>query len=281
MRILFTIMSLSILCTLLSAQPGDNVVSISKPFFVPLEKTILYRLGDRDIPLKVMQYGEAKDIICINLHANEITSVQAAQSVLEERGGTLVRIENKQQRLIRFRLKGIVYTFDPNRMFSRVGIEQTLRDNGRISRDAMGEVEKFAARVLQLIPENASCIVALHNNTEQAYSVNSYLPGNDRQHDAKAVYADSLQDVDDIAFTTDSLLYLQMANQRYNSILQDNRNARKDGSLSIYCGEKGRRYINIETQHGKLDQYVEMLNKLFEIINPEEKISAVPSVISS
>ncbi|MEO6610547.1 MAG: hypothetical protein ABIT05_00375 [Chitinophagaceae bacterium] len=264
MRILF-ITLLSFLYTCLAAQPGNNV-SISKPFFLPLEKKIFYRLGDRDIPLIVTQYGDARDIVCINLHANEITSVRAARSVLEERGGTLIRIENKQQRLIRFRLKGMTYTFDPNRIFSRVGIEQTLSDNGRFSRDAMEEVEKFADRLLQLIPANTTCIVALHNNTEEAFSVKSYLPGNDRQQDAKAVYADNQQDVDDIAFTTDSLLYQKMADQRYNSILQDNQNARKDGSLSIYCGEKSRRYINIETQHGKLGQYIEMLERLLIIL---------------
>ena len=248
-------------------------MSISKPVFLPAEKTIFYKLGDRNIPIKIVQYGEAMDIVCINLHDNEVTSVQAARAVLQERGGTMIKLENKQQRVIRFRLKGTSYGFDPNRMFSRVGIEQTLRDNRRISREAMEEVEKFARRVLQLIPGNTSCIVALHNNTEQAFSVKSYLPGSDRQFDARAVYADSLQDVDDIAFTTDSLLYQKMADQRYNSIWQDNERARRDGSLSIYCGERGRRYINIETQHGKVGQYIEMLEKLLDIIDPGNKKS--------
>jgi hypothetical protein len=270
LKILFTTISLLFLYACLEAQPGDNM-SISKPFFLPSEKTIFYRLGDRDIGIKLIQYGEATDILCINLHANEVTSVRAAQAVLGERGGTLVRIENNEQRLIRFRLKGILYAFDPNRVFSREGIGQTLRDNGRISPDAIGEVEKFATRLLQLIPANASCIVALHNNTEEAFSVKSYLPGNDRGKDAKAVYADSQQDVDDIAFTTDSLLYEKMAEQHYNSILQDNQHARRDGSLSIYCGEKGRRYINIETQHGKLGQYIEMLERLLIILEELNK----------
>lgn len=253
------------------AQTSDNNISVSKAQFIPTEKTILYKIGDRNIPVKILQYGQAGNVICLNLHDNETTSVKAAKSVLEETGGTLVKIENKNQRVIRFRLKGISYGFDPNRMFSRIGIEQTLRDNRRISRDAMDEVEKFAQRILQLVPDSSSCIVALHNNTEEAYSVRSYLPGGNRDDDAKAVYADSLQDVDDIAFTTDSLLYKRMADSGYNSIWQHNEKAKKDGSLSIYYGERNRRYINIETQHGRVEQYVEMLQKLLMILAQENK----------
>ena len=254
------------------AQHGDNSFGINRPVFIPVEKTILYKLSDKIIPIKVVQYGEMKDIVYINLHANETTSVQAAGSILETKGGTLIRIENNKQRVIRFRLKGFYYSFDPNRIFSRKGIEQTLRDNKRISKEAVEEIEKFAQRLLLIIPDTTSCIIALHNNTEGAFSIKSYLPGSDRQSDARAVYQNTLQDIDDIAFTTDSLLYQKMADYGYNSIWQDNERAKKDGSLSILCGEIKRRYINIETQHGKVNQYIKMLEKLLEILDTENKI---------
>ena len=64
-----------------------------------------------------------------------------------------------------------------------------------------------------------------------------------------------------------------MADKGYNSIWQDNVHVRKDGSLSVYCGEKGKRYINIETEHGKFDQYAEMLGKLLAILSEENKKS--------
>ncbi len=272
MKIIATILAIIVFSTSLFAQTNDNTVSISKAIFLPAEKTIFCKLGDRNIPVKIVQYGNAKNIVCINVHDNETTSVQAAKSVLEEMGGTLIKIENKQQRIIRFRLKGVLYSFDPNRIFSRVGIEQTLRDNRKISRDAINEVEKFAQRILQLLPDSSSCVIALHNNTEEAFSVKSYLPGRDREPDAKAVYKDSLQDVDDIVLTTDSVLYQKMAAEGYNSIWQNNEKAKKDGSLSIYYGEKNRRYINIETQHGKVEQYIEMLQKLLTILAEENKL---------
>jgi hypothetical protein len=254
------------------AQPGDSNSGINKPMFTPVEKTIQYKIGDKNLPVSIAQYGDVKNIVCINLHDNEESSLQAARTVLESSGGTLIKIENNNQRVIRFRLKGIFYSFDPNRMFSRIGIEQTLRDNRRSSKAAIDEIEKFAQRLLLLFPDSISCIIALHNNTEGAYSIKSYLPGGNRQSDAKAVYADSLQDIDDIILTTDNRLYQKMSDNGYNSIWQDNINAKKDGSLSIFCGERNRRYINIETQHGKADQYMKMLEKLLEILAEQNKI---------
>jgi hypothetical protein len=88
------------------------------------------------------------------------------------------------------------------------------------------------------MPQKPSCIIALHNNTDEEYSVKSYTQNGDRRSDAKAVYADSLQDTDDMILTTDSILFQKIAKNRYNSILQDNINARRDGSLSVYCGER-------------------------------------------
>ncbi len=271
MKFFFTIFTFLAFALLADAQPDNKDLPGDPSRFVAAEKTIFYKLGERILPIRIFQYGDLKNMVCINLHDNENTSVEAAKSVLELNGGTLIKVENNDQRVVRFRLRGVTYGFDPNRIFSRVGIEQTLKENSRTSQWAIEEVEKFTERLLQLIPGNTSCIVALHNNTDEAYSVTTYLSGNQRQHDTKAVHIAGLQDVDDIVFTTDSLLYQKMADNGYNSIWQDNVNVRKDGSLSVYCGEKGIRYINIETQHGKFDQYTEMLGKFLMILAEENK----------
>ncbi len=261
-----------LLCTqLLFAQPQPNALPENK--YIPRIKTIYYKLGDKNIPLKIFSYGESPGVVCINLHDNEETSVLAAGSVLETKGGVLIKIENNRQRVIRFRLRDQFFTFDPNRMFSRIGIEQSLRENRRFSTYAVDEIEKFANRLLGLIPDSNFCIVALHNNTNDAFGITSYLPGRIRQRDAKAVYADELEDMDDLALTTDSVLYERMAKSRYNTVWQDNQLAKKDGSLSIYCGEKQLRYINIETQHGKFSKYVEILERLLDILREDLKSS--------
>jgi hypothetical protein len=248
--------------------------------FTPTEKTILHKLGDRNISLKVIQYGQMVNTCCINLHDDELTAVKAARAVLEQKGGILIKIENNAQRNISFPYKGVVYTFDPNRIFSRTGINGTLKANGKKNPLAVIEVEKFAAQLLQLIPDTVSCIIALHNNTDGDFSVKTYQQGGKRQHDAKQVYADSWQDIDDIALTTDEILFNKMSTLGYNSILQDNEKVNKDGSLSVYYGELNKRYINIETQHGKTAQYGEMLGKLLFFLQEEKKSDIINTTVS-
>jgi len=239
--------------------------------FTPSEKTISHKLGDKIIDFKIIQYGTSVNNCCINLHDDEVTAVKAAKIVLEQKGGILIKIENKAQRMISFTFKGTLYTFDPNRIFSATGIKGTLKATKKINPLAVIEVEKFAAQLLQLIPDSVACLVALHNNTDGDFSVKTYQHGGTRQNDASQVYADNWQDVDDIVFTTDEILFAKMSANGYNSILQDNLNVNRDGSLSVYYGEQNRRYVNIETQHGKTVQYKEMLDKLLRILEEEKK----------
>ena len=227
--------------------------------FVPRINSVYHKLGDRIIQIKTYQYGDSKDMVFINLHDDEVTAVNGARKVLEHTGGFLIKIENYRTRNIKFKLDGIQYTIDPNRMFSRIGIEKSLIIFGNTSPRAIDEVEKFATRLLQLIPLNRSWIVALHNNTNGRYSINSYSRGGDKESDAKNVNVNSDLDADDFFLTTDSVLFQRLSTENYNTILQDNMNAKKDGSLSIYCGEKNIHYVNCETEHGRQPEYDEMI----------------------
>jgi hypothetical protein len=243
--------------------------------FTPSISTIHYKLGETTIPIRIYQYGDVKDLICINLHDDEQSSVEAARTFLQEEGGMLIKFENRKQRNIKFRLRGKYYTFDPNRMFSKDGIEQTLTHFRRSSKDAIKEIEKFGQRVLNLIPENPSCVIALHNNTPGRFGVNSYLPGADFSMNAKKVYENPKEDPDDIFFTTDSILFRRLSSEKFNTIWQDNSRARRDGSLSVYCGERNIRYVNCETEHGKAGQYYTMLsamNVYIERVSPEAMV---------
>ncbi len=249
-----------------------------KANFAAAETVVQHQLGGKTISFKVVQYGSSTSTCCINVHDNEATAVQAAKAILEQQGGTLIKIENNAQRYISFSFKGVQYSFDPNRIFSAVGIRQTLKANSKINPLAIAEVEKFAAHLLQLIPDSAACIIALHNNTDGDYSVKTYQPGGKRQFDAMKVYTDTWQDVDDIALTTDETLFNKMSGFGYNSILQDNIRVNKDGSLSVYYGELNRRYINIETQFGKTEQYKQMLAKLVYYLEEEKSQEPVTMI---
>ena len=245
----------------LQAFAGDTLSSTGekKTVFTPRESTISYKLGERVIQIKTYQYGNVRNMVYVNLHDDEITAINGAKKILERKGGVLIRIENYRTRNIKFRLDGKYYTIDPNRMFSRKGIAQSLLLLGKTSPKAIDEIEKFATRVLQLIPLNPSCIVALHNNGNGMFSVNTYLPNGPRAKDAKTLYVNPDQDADDFFLTTDSILFKQLAAENYNTILQDNEKAKKDGSLSVYCGERNIQYVNCETEHGRQEQYDEMI----------------------
>jgi hypothetical protein len=223
------------------------------------EKTIFYNLAGNIVPIKIKQYGERADVVFINLHDDETTSVDAAKRVLEEYGGLLIEVENNAQRNIRFKLGRYFFKVDPNTIFSEEGINKSLEQFGRTSGKAVDEVEKFGQRIIQLIPEETTCIISLHNNTPELFSVMEYAAGSKRSVDSKKVFINTEQDADDFFLTTDNNLYEKLADKGFNTILQDNKNCTEDGSLSVYCGRKDIRYINCETEHGKTEQYYEMM----------------------
>jgi hypothetical protein len=226
------------------------------------EKIIYYQLGETRIPIHIKQFGKKEKFVYINLHDNEFTSVEAAIPALEKNGGLLIRIENDRERVIRFNFRGNRFGFDPNRMFSDTGIFETMKDQGDFEEAAAAEIRKFAERFLSLIPRDARYLFALHNNTNGGFSVSSYQPGGEYENDARKVHRNPEEDPDDLVLTTDEKIYRVSVKLGYNSILQDNQNATRDGSLSIWAGEKGWKYVNLETEHGKKGKYREMLAAL-------------------
>lgn len=240
---------------------------IFEPRITITEKTIFYDLAGNVVPIKVQQYGDKAEIVFINLHDDEITSVDAAKRVLEVNGGLLIEVENNTQRNIRFRLDRHLYEVDPNRIFSKEGIARSLKQLGRTSDKAIDEIEKLGRRIIQLIPEETKCVIALHNNTADLFSVTEYAAGNKRSADSKKVYINTEQDADDFFLTTDKKLYEKLADKGFNTVLQDNKKCTQDGSLSVYCGKKNIRYVNCETEHGKTQQYYEMMKALLAALS--------------
>ncbi len=237
----------------------------------PRSKTVYFRLGNKTVPVKIISYGQKTDWVFINLHDDETSSVDAATQLLQATGGILIKLENQQHRNITFRLAKRAYSFDPNRIFTRKGIINTVLKHGRYSKPAVDEIEKLGKRILQLVPATATCIIALHNNREGQYSAASYRAGAYKTTDARKVYLNPQQDTDDLFFTTDDVLYEALANKGYNTILQDNQNCVDDGSLSVYYGKKKVRYVNCETERGKTEKYLQMITDLSNVLDTIKK----------
>jgi hypothetical protein len=209
--------------------------------------------------------------VYVSLHNDEKTAIDATRSLLKKEGGLLIKIENKGKRNIRFRMGNRWFTIDPNRIFSNEGISEFLKETGQYNSRVAAEIEKFGKRLIDLIPKDPVCIIALHNNTDGLFSVNDYFPGRQRASDASMVYKGPGQDPDNFFLTTDATLFPSFTSQKFNAILQNNETCRQDGSLSVYCGNAGIRYVNLETEHGKSSDYAYMINFLYNILFPEDQ----------
>ena len=207
----------------------------------------------------------------INLHDDETTGVEAAKKVLEKTGGILLSIENNGERLITFTKYKRTFRFDPNRMFTRAGIKASLLEQNKHNGDLVLEtVYNFARFCLRTIPSSHT-LIALHNNHERGLSVLSYMKGGDLEQDASAVNKNDSHDPDNFYLTTDEQLFRHLKTAGYNVVLQNNKKATDDGSLSIYYGKKKKSYINIEAKKGMVTQQTQMIETVARIIQTFKK----------
>ena len=90
------------------------------------------RLGDTTVEIEHVQHGHGKAFV--HVHQSETTALQAARAVIHDEGGSLVTLHHPGGRNIVFHLQGVRYEFDPNRMFTDVGIQKTLKQFGPYSK---------------------------------------------------------------------------------------------------------------------------------------------------
>lgn len=234
--------------------------------------TLTYSLGNTPVSVILRKYNGSSPLFYVHLHDSESTAEQSAIAILEQYGGQLLSIDNKEQRNISFQLNNHHFTFDPNRIFSDVGIAATLKHLSKQDTKAIKEISGFAQFILSHIPDTA-IVVAVHNNTDERFSVLSYNTPPLKDETA-AININDRHDIDDFVLTTDSAVYNFYKKEKMNAILQSDGTLTDDGSLSIFFGKKRRPYINVETQHGHGLQQVTLLEKLYQYLNFEKKFFA-------
>ena len=239
-------------------------ISTTKP---PVKGTDIftYKIGATLIQIEKASFEGSSSLSFVHLHDNEITASSAADSVLTAKGGIVLSINNNQERLMKFKYGNRYYLFDPNRIFTPQGRATTLKKLSIYNKSAAIELQKFAGYFLKKI-ENQKTIISIHNNTNDAYSIKSYLKGGALFKEAKLVYVNEELDVDDFFITTDKYLFQKLKDEDFNVVLQNNNNVTDDGSLGIYYGKRNKSYVNVESEHGHLQQQIQMLSVLAAVV---------------
>jgi hypothetical protein len=189
----------------------------------------------------------------IHVHGNEVTARQTMEEHLHTQAGVALGVLNDQRNV---RIGNLA--IDPNRFFSRVGAEASLRRLNTNAVDAEIKAvldrldkdrEKFVASFL---PPAGGILIALHNNGP-TYSVHDETPISDEM---------ALNDPEhprDFLLTTSKSDFALLRNSPWNVVLQDLAPKDDDGSLSRLCQRIQVRYVNIEAAAGNLNKQRDML----------------------
>ena len=151
---------------------------------------------------------------------------------------------------------------DPNRLFSRVGAEKSVREqNPGIAADRLEAVLSFLDRhreelIRHLEPEKGELLVALHNN--QDYSVKDEMA----QSDDTSIPQPNLPR--EFFLCTDPKDFAILKKSPYNVVLQNRKPADDDGSLSRLAVKRGFRYVNLECANEEMEDQLEMMRWMEE-----------------
>lgn len=231
---------------------------------------VAFQIGETKIHAQSRQFGKGK-LTMVNVHDDEQESVDAAVTVLEKCGGRLVELTHSGERRVVFSLDENSYSFDPNRIFSKAGVRLTLRNevnrDAKVPEKAHRAVDEFAAQFIGYFKlDKAPAFITLHNNGDGGLSIHTYEPGGDWAADTDVLHVSSTIDPDEFYFVTDRRIYEELKERNANVILQDNTIKRDDGSLSVFAGRHGIRYINVEAQPEHFQEQIRMIETAVKII---------------
>jgi hypothetical protein len=225
----------------------------------PSSEVLRVGLCDTQISLEVRRFGTG-GYTYVNLHENERTSICAALAVLGRRPGRLIELKAAGRRYVAFRDAWRPYVFDPNRIFTDAGAEQTLDRYASltpVSRAAVAKLRDTVLELLENVPKDEP-VIALHNNAGGMYSILEYGPGGAHSGNAAELAVCCESRPEDFFLVTDSTWFARLKALRFNVVLQSPQ-APDDGSLSIWFQRSGRAYINVEAKHDRLDEQTRML----------------------
>ncbi len=220
--------------------------------------TIIYIIGEQKVFFIIYNSSDTTGIIYFNMHDDENTSVDATKFIIDKYFGKFIELKAQGKRLIDVQIEKKVYSFDPNRIYTDLGIEKTLKKNGNYSQKAFDDIKLLSQFIISNLLNKAKIIIAVHNNSN-GYSVNNYKKEAIYCSDAEDLSINDNKDPNDFFFVIDSVLFNFLKLNKFNTVLQNNINVTDDGSLSVFSAKYDIPYINVEAQNGHLKEQIEML----------------------
>jgi hypothetical protein len=190
------------------------------------------------------------------IHGDEDTARDVLAKYMSDHAGVAYVVTGKDRTVD---IRGV--KVDPNRMFSRVGADFSIRGlNPEIDVEKLIEVLDYLDRergklLRHLIPPKGSRLFALHNNRD--YSVQDELAASARTSIKQPAQPR------DFFLCTDPKDFEILQQSPYNVVLQNEPNP-DDGSLSRLAARRGFRYINLECAVGEFDAQMERVKWLDE-----------------
>jgi len=197
-------------------------------------------------------FGQGKNRY-LHVHGNETTARDVLRDHMRKVKGTAYFVvSDKRQVTIG------AAQIDPNRMFSGLGAEASLR---RLNRQAPNNQVAAALALLDIdrerfvkavLPPKTGRMVAMHNNGT-GYSMDDEVPISEKV---------SRKDPDnprEFMLATDPKDYERIATGPFNVVLQSALRGPEDGSFSRLAASRGLRYINIEAALGKGEKQANMI----------------------
>lgn len=216
-------------------------------------------LGDMEVNLVKYSYGEPS-IHFLAIHDNEDTGVKAAFQYIGINGGTIVDCQYGGVRNFKFDIDDETYQTDPNSIYTPKGVMAGLEKYDNSSDEVIEELEQAGKRIMKYYnPQKHGYIFTLHNNADGGFGITSYLKGYDLDGTADSLHINFQMDPDDMVLVTEIDLFNRLKKENVNVVLQSLK-APDDGSLSIYAMQNKIPYVNVEVQHGHIDEHLNLIN---------------------
>lgn len=213
-----------------------------------------------DFVLNLVRYSYGKPTVSLlAIHDDEDTGIKAAFEYIRFSGGSVIDSQYGGVRNFKFVNEGEEFQTDPNSIYTKKGIPLGIAKFGPVDDDVVNHLERTGKKIVKTYdPEKLGYVFTLHNNGDGGFGIASYLKGYDLETAADSVYINFQMDQDDLIFTTELALFNKLKLANVNVALQS-KSAPDDGSLSIYAMHKKIPYMNVEVQHGHVEENLRLI----------------------